>query len=76
MLSSLGIVLVKFSCFWQFNLFYMHFLQKWFKYQHVYFFCKENSNCHNMGQTAHLWLILFGSYSLEKVVKFMVVVQC
>ena len=38
----------------QFNLFYMHFPQKWFKYQNVYFICKENSNCHNMGLIAHL----------------------
>ena len=63
MFTSLGIVVVKFCRFWQFNLFYMHFLQKWFKYQHVYFFCKENSNCHNMGQTDIVWKLQFGEGS-------------
>ena len=74
--SSLGILVVKFCCFWHFNLFHMHFPQKWFKYQSVYFLCKENSYCHNKGQTTHLQLILLRSYSLEKIIKFMVVAQC
>ena len=72
----MGIVIVAKSYrIWQFYLFYMHFPQKLFKYESVCFNHKENIICNNMGPTAHFYLNLFRSYSSEKVIKIMAVVQ-